>query len=142
MVEEVLEDVHHVGGHVVEGDGRVAAAGRAVGLGDGEAQGLQTKNYRELGDNIVLKGEGGVISHQHFFLGGLPWEEKEEFNLRIFAVGEVSSILIASAWDGNIDRTQERKHLTWEKVLLWVPDHEASPTPRVPGVSRGHVQLG
>ena len=35
VVDEVLEQVHHVARHVVEGDGRVTAARRAVRLGVG-----------------------------------------------------------------------------------------------------------
>ena len=30
MVDEVLQDVHHVGGDIVEGDGEVAAAAKAL----------------------------------------------------------------------------------------------------------------
>ena len=58
MVEEVLEDVHHVGGHVVEGDGRVAATGRAVGLGEGEAEARRSIHERDLVDynNGAKKG--------------------------------------------------------------------------------------
>ena len=34
MVDEVLEHIHHVRRNVVEGDGRITAAGSSIGLRD------------------------------------------------------------------------------------------------------------
>ena len=34
MVDEILEHIHHVRRDVVEGDGRITAAGSSIGLND------------------------------------------------------------------------------------------------------------
>ena len=98
MVDEVLEDVHHVRWNVVERDGGVATAGSSVCLAE-ENVNRQT--------SIIL----------NFF-----------FHLRVFAVCFVATIFLSLlCWDQlkNFRLKKELlESLTWNDVLPGIPDHE------------------
>ena len=116
MVDEILQNIHHIWRDVVEWDGRVAAAGSSVCLAE-ENVNRQT--------SIILK----------FF-----------FHLSVFAVCFVATIFLPVLWWDQLKNFRLKKELleslTWNDVLPWIPDHEPSSSSWVPWVANAHIQFG
>ena len=75
MVDQILQNIHHVWRDVVERDGRVAAAGSSVCLAE---------------ENVFMYKTTSISLFIHQLLN--------THHLRVFAVCYISSILLPSSW--------------------------------------------